>query len=491
MKNKLLLLSLLTITFSVNAQNVGIGTTTPQTKLHIISSTSEALRVEATNPYVSLYSSGVYKGYFWKSPNSIELGSAAGSNLAVTLAPNGLQHFYVGTNGNVGIGNTNPESRLSFSSDLGEKISLWGNSSNNYGFGIQNSLLQIHTADVGADIAFGYGSSTSFTERMRIKGNGNVGIGNTNPATALSFGATLGKKISLYPGATGDAGFGVYGNELRINADYSGADITFGYDNTIAGFTERMRIKGNGNVGIGVSDPGLKLDISGRMRIRTGTDGEAGIWLNNAANTNIAAFLGLENDNYIGFYGGGSGWKFAMNTQTGALKINGSEGQAGKVLQSNGNSAAASWVSSTNILYNNTANVFGTASPQQTFPAFEPAKLITGLTYTFTVAGNAKVLVSFVVPPYTISCGPCFSTVPTFHLMLNGGTAASYWEAIQGGPAADIQVSRSKLLEVGPGTHTIELFGVNSSFNSFYMWGNNAGGNTFNANYMVIQVIPQ
>jgi len=52
----------------------------------------------------------------------------------------------------------------------------------------------------------------------------------------------------------------------------------------------------------------------------------------------------LENNSYVGFYGNqGAGWKFAMNTSTGALKVNGSEGLAGQVLTSNGTGNTASW----------------------------------------------------------------------------------------------------------------------------------------------------
>jgi hypothetical protein len=91
--------------------------------------------------------------------------------------------------------------------------------------------------------------------------NGFLGIGTMSPTTPLSFPNSIGKKISLYPGTTGDAGFGVYGNELRIHSDYSGADITFGYDQFTPGFTERMRIKGNGRVGINTNPVDHTLSI--------------------------------------------------------------------------------------------------------------------------------------------------------------------------------------------------------------------------------------
>ncbi len=94
-------------------------------------------------------------------------------------------------NGNIGIGNSLPSFKLSFAPVLGDKISLWSNSTNSYGFGIQSSLLQIHTDISATDIVFGYGSSTAFSETMRIKGTGNVGIGNPNPNAKLDVNGTI------------------------------------------------------------------------------------------------------------------------------------------------------------------------------------------------------------------------------------------------------------------------------------------------------------
>lgn len=105
--NCLVLGSVNGINGATSGVNVGIGTTSPQTRLHI-SGSNEAIRLDADNPYLSLYSAGVYKGYFWISPNSIEVGSASGSNLPITFAPNGYQLMYIGTNGNVGIGSSPP-----------------------------------------------------------------------------------------------------------------------------------------------------------------------------------------------------------------------------------------------------------------------------------------------------------------------------------------------------------------------------------------------
>jgi hypothetical protein len=85
---------------------------------------------------------------------------------------NSINRLSISNSGKVGIGTVNPIVPLNFASTLGDKIALWTNGTTHYGFGIQNSLLQIYTEYSGADIAFGYGNSAAFTENVRIKGDG-------------------------------------------------------------------------------------------------------------------------------------------------------------------------------------------------------------------------------------------------------------------------------------------------------------------------------
>lgn len=77
-----------------------------------------------------------------------------------------------------------------------------------------------------------------------------------------------------------------------------------------------------GNVGIGVSNPVYKLDLGNRMRIRSESAAEtAGIWLNNPGNTATIAFMGIANNNSVGFFGNGIGWGIVMNTNNGNVGI--------------------------------------------------------------------------------------------------------------------------------------------------------------------------
>lgn len=232
---------------------------------------------------------------------------------------------------NVGIGTVSPGFPLNFANTTGDKISLYGNTGNHYGFGVQSGLLQIHTDQPGSEIAFGCGSSNNFTERMRVLNNtgydgmslngrlllkngstdlvgggggvwlykadnsgqlgfmgtqnnqnigfyggpggwgftynalnSRVGIGNNNPNAPLSFAAALGKKITLYPGGTGDVGFAVAANRLQIYADNPNADVAIGYD--AAGiFNERFAVKPTGALALNGNsgNPGELLQSNG------------------------------------------------------------------------------------------------------------------------------------------------------------------------------------------------------------------------------------
>jgi hypothetical protein len=131
------------------------------------------------------------------------------NKLAQTLTGN------LTVNGKIGIGNLTPAYPLHFASETGDKISLYGFGSAHYGFGIQDYLLQVYTSRYEEDIAFGYGGSTSFTERMRVRGNGRVGIGTNAPEATLHVRGTT--MLDLSPNGGGAL---VLGNNANDNSIY-------------------------------------------------------------------------------------------------------------------------------------------------------------------------------------------------------------------------------------------------------------------------------
>lgn len=121
-----------------------------------------------------------------------------------------------------------------------------------------------------------FSTSDSRITRMTIKNStGNVGIGTTTPQATLSLGAAAGKRMLVYDGgdASVQAGFGIdmsgSGRELSLfhsTSNGSDGDISFGRRLESTGaYTELMRIRGDGNVGIGTASPQAKLAVNGDL----------------------------------------------------------------------------------------------------------------------------------------------------------------------------------------------------------------------------------
>jgi len=99
----------------INAQNVGIGTTKPLTPLHI-KANAEALRIQGFSPWIGFTDntadSVTYDGFVYFPDTSLVLGSRAGTNMPVILAPNNAAVLYVTSASNVGIGTPTPTQAL-------------------------------------------------------------------------------------------------------------------------------------------------------------------------------------------------------------------------------------------------------------------------------------------------------------------------------------------------------------------------------------------
>jgi hypothetical protein len=176
-KEVLLFIFLLHISYASVAQNIGIGTATPASKLHIKGTGSGTQIVLEENAGSILRISNEPSG------TGPYIGTT--TNNPLSLVTNNTAKLTISTSGNIGIGQPNPTSHLHFSNTLGNKIALWGTNPNHYGIGIQPFQMQFYTPANTDDFVFGVGNSSSLIETMRIKGNGNVGIGTNNPQTTL------------------------------------------------------------------------------------------------------------------------------------------------------------------------------------------------------------------------------------------------------------------------------------------------------------------
>ena len=163
-------------------------------------------------------------------------------------------------------------------------------------------------------LTFGTGNAAAATEKMRINQSGNVGIGTTSLTTISSTSTTL----SLGSTSTTTSGgiafqansvvkaYNYVANNYLINQTVSGiGQIFYG-----AG-SEQMRIHNTtGNVGIGTTNPNAKLEVAGSTRI-TGSGLDVG-YGNNGTNyvqvgfgrtTNGFALIDLIGDDFYDDYG--------------------------------------------------------------------------------------------------------------------------------------------------------------------------------------------
>ena len=232
------------------AQNIGIGITTPRAKLHVYAGGSgniapfSPMVVESnTNTYLNLLSPDDNEtAVLFGNGDDAASGGIVYNN---SNTPIGLQFR---TNGNltrmlidykgdvgIGIGEITPGARL----DVGRGISGGGTAifrGTNY-----FSYFNYSTTE---DTYIRAGKNNGIVILNDIPG-GKVGIGTNNPNAPLGFPPVLGKKITLYPGGTGDVGFAVQGNLFQMYSDHPNADIAFGYDQAGV-FTERFRMKASG-----------------------------------------------------------------------------------------------------------------------------------------------------------------------------------------------------------------------------------------------------
>ncbi len=195
--------------------------------------------------------------------------------LGVLGAQSKQDALFIDQNGNVGIGTNNPYVPLTFPNGEGDKISLHGQSGKYFGFGIGPGQLQIHTDGASSHIVFGWGKSGDLHETMRLQGDGNVGIGRTDPKASLDVAGTL--KVSGESGSYGAVGINtspIPGQNLVItpaqgNVPFNVTDPT-GSINWLSVLSDGRVIMNGGNVGVGTAnpDPTAKLDVAGDVRIQ-------------------------------------------------------------------------------------------------------------------------------------------------------------------------------------------------------------------------------
>ncbi|TRX46491.1 hypothetical protein FNH22_30755 [Fulvivirga sp. M361] len=184
----------------------------------------------------------------------------------------------------VGIGTTNPISKLNVGGTLGQYLWSVGNGWGD--FSVSNGVygISLGVADGGS----GAGTNTIWTKGgaevlqvgnptsgviMQFSKNGNVGIGTTNPISTLNVGGNLGQYFWGVGNGWGDFSVsnGVYGISFGVADGGAGAGTStiwtkggaeiLQIGNPTSGVI--MQFSKNGEIGIGTTNPDAKLTVKG------------------------------------------------------------------------------------------------------------------------------------------------------------------------------------------------------------------------------------
>ena len=245
-----------------------------------------ALTIDSTNPQFAVTRSiqsaigrvtaAVFDDHLLpNADNSFDVGQVTGSKRWKDGAFSGN----VTIGGNVGIGTTGPVSKLDLGTNYSDpgtypnKITLWNGGANNYfGFGISSGDLD-YFSQGNHRFYTGYNGSAG-SEKMVLTTAGNVGIGTTAPLTKLAVVGDIGQGIynigtTRFVGlhgtggsfADGQGGASIYFTSFADGGGYSNAIGLKTHHYGVSDIT-RMFIDKDGNVGIGTTSPGAKLDIN-------------------------------------------------------------------------------------------------------------------------------------------------------------------------------------------------------------------------------------
>ncbi|MBU5689552.1 MAG: hypothetical protein QXM68_01525 [Candidatus Aenigmatarchaeota archaeon] len=202
----------------IHNSNVGIGTASPTSKLHVVSDLEEMpisgdMRFQKENGWL-LYNNEVYSSsHPYHSPQFvIERARGTISNpLTVQLGDQIGGFYFRGYDGN------------SWEQNAG--ISAWVSGS------VSNDLVPMDIIFLTGSTAYNLGGSNNIRERVRISSTGNVGIGTTNPTSSLEINTSSSNGLSLN-----------VSDSLFVNASSK-------------------------RIGIGTSNPSTELEVKGGIKI--------------------------------------------------------------------------------------------------------------------------------------------------------------------------------------------------------------------------------
>ena len=255
--------------------NVGIGTTSPSSKLEVsgqiaaVDATDSSIIAKVSNisgvrdAYLKFNDGSGTEGHIrynhynkFLDINNTETGGW------LTLSTENAERMRIDSAGNMGIGTSSPSAKLQVESNASEVNSVKFHNTSATGYGMYSKggsgsryIMKIADKD----------SNSKFI----IDGSGNVGIGTTSPSGQLHIKNTSGTGGFTLTRTTAETT-----PTINISTDSTktvianwGAGLAFSTAATSGTPSQRMIIDSSGNVGIGTTSPSSKLDVAGNVNV--------------------------------------------------------------------------------------------------------------------------------------------------------------------------------------------------------------------------------
>jgi len=269
-----------------SAGNVGIGITSPSARLHVSGAAGNAINVNRTGGYASIYGTN---DLVFETDSTFYFGAYTARTFLVNSVNGASGTFTITSAGNVGIGTSSVGALLAVNGNafFASKVTIKGSAAGTLG---NSSGLELYQ-DSATDTSYLYNYysgplllGTNNTERVRITAGGNVGIGTTAPAQRLHVsGSIRASNDMIVDGPDSSRGYYLYYNSsawpnysswllqtgasdtagtrgLIINANTGQSVSNYGIGFAIDS-SNKMFIQYTGNVGIGTTSPFTKLHV--------------------------------------------------------------------------------------------------------------------------------------------------------------------------------------------------------------------------------------